>query len=54
MSNQVFSFYTIQPNNVNNQIDFNQILCFNPLIQTKMEWINKQLLVDVRWANKAI
>ena len=29
-------------------------LCFSSLFQTLMDCINKQLLVDVNWLNKAI
>ena len=63
MSNPYFSFCKKQSNNLNlnylnnltNQIDccFTK-LCFSPLIQTQIECINKQLLVDVSWPNKAI
>ena len=60
---QHLSFYKIQSNNLNlnyannltNQTDFCLTkLYFSPLIQTKIEWINKQLLVDVNWLSKAI
>ena len=62
MSNPHFS-YKIQSNNWNldypniltNQIDFRfPKLHFRPLIRSKIEYINKQLLVDVNWSNKAI
>ena len=63
MSNPNFSFYKLQSNNLNldytniltSQIDFCfPKLRFSPLIRTKIECINKQLLVDVNWPNKAI
>ena len=55
--------YEIQSNNLNlnypnlliYQIDFCfSKLYFSSLIQTKIECINKQLLFDVDWPNKAI
>ena len=61
MSNQHFSFSKIQANNLNldysnvltNQIDFCfPKLYFSPLIRTKIECINKQLLVYINWPNK--
>ena len=63
MSDPHFSFYKIQSNNLNldypnilnNQIDFRfPKLYFSPLIRSKIEGINKQLLVDFNWPNKAI
>ena len=63
MNNQHFPFYKKQshnlslnyPNILTNQINscFSK-LCFSPLIRTKIECINKQLLVDVNCPNKAI
>ena len=62
MSNPHFSFYKIQSNNLNhgypniltNQINFCfSKLYFSPLIRTKIEYINKQLVIDVNWPNKA-
>ena len=63
MSNQNFSFYKIKSNNSN--LDYPNILTkridyffpklyFSPLIWTKIECINKQLLVNVNQPNKAI
>ena len=51
MSNPNFLFYKLQSSNLNldytSQIDFCfPKLCFSPLIRTKIECINKQLLVD--------
>lgn len=63
MSSEHFSFYEIEYNNFN--LDYpniltNQIvlrflnLYFSPLVQTKIECFNKQLLVDINWLNKDI
>ena len=43
------------PNKLTNQIDlYFQKLYFSPLIRMKIECIDKQLLVDVNYSNKAI
>ena len=63
MSSEHFSFYKIEPHNLN--LDYPHILTnpivlrfpklyFSPLVQTKIECFNKQLLVDINWINKAI
>ena len=63
MINPHFSFYKIQFNNLN--VDYPNILTsqtyfrfpklyFSTLIQTKIEYFNKQLLIDVNWPNKSI
>ena len=63
MSNQIFLFNKIASDNLN--LDYRNILTyeidfcfpklyFGPLIQTKGESINKQLLVNVNWPKKAI
>ena len=56
MGREHFSFYKIESNNLNlhylNILTNQIVLCFpklyfSPLVQTKIECINKQLLVDV-------
>ena len=63
MSKQHFSFYKIESNNLNldyliklsNEIDLCFLkLYFSPSIRAKIECIEKELLVDLNWSNKAI
>ena len=54
MCNVIYILFLNEPENVIRKYKYIEKVNTKPLIQTQIESINKQILVDTNWLNKAI